>query len=67
VQLPDGFEVVLPVEQSLSPIEQPSVTEDVLVAMGTAGASVVSARFVSHSLGHYLEQLEALAQLHSHL
>jgi probable F420-dependent oxidoreductase len=63
-ELPAGFEVVLPAEQPLDPTGQPALTEDTLQALAAAGTTTVSARFVHHSLEHYLEQIHALAELH---
>jgi len=63
-ELPSGFEVVLPADKPLDPTGQPTLTEDTLHALAAAGTTTVSARFVHHSLEHYLEQVHALAELH---
>ena len=63
-EIPQGFEVVLPADQPLDPVGEPEATAETLAAMEAAGTTIVSARFVHHSLEHYLEQLHALAELH---
>lgn len=63
-ELPPGFEVVLPADQPLDPVKNPEATQETLHAMEAAGTTVVSARFIHHSLDHYLEQIYALAELH---
>jgi probable F420-dependent oxidoreductase len=62
-ELPPGFEVVLPADHPLDPVGEPAATVDTLAAMQAAGTTIVSARFVHHSLEHYLEQVHALAEL----
>lgn len=62
--LPAGFEVVLPAERPLDPVKEPERTRETLQTMAAAGTTTVSARFVHHSLEHYLEQIHALAELH---
>lgn len=63
--VPQGFEVVLWADEPLDPVAHPEATEETLRAMAAAGTTVVSAIFVHHSLEHYLEQIHALAELHS--
>jgi probable F420-dependent oxidoreductase len=63
--LPAGFEVVLPAERPLDPVQDPERTRETLQAMAAAGTTTVSARFIHHSLEHYLEQIHALAELHA--
>lgn len=63
--VPQGFDVVLPADRPLDPITHPGATEEILRVMAAAGTTVVSARFIHHSLEHYLEQIHALAELHS--
>src|SRR5215469_12123236 len=65
VALPSGFDVILGPDRPFDPIQAPEATMKALSRLGEAGATVASARFVHHSLQHYLEQLEALAELHS--
>ena len=62
--VPPGFEVVLPAEKPLDPVGDPDVTAETLEKMEAAGTTTVFAYFVHDSLGHYLEQLQALADLH---
>ncbi len=62
-ELPRGFEVVLPADQPLDPVKEPGATEETLQTMATAGTTTLSARFIHHSLEHYLEQIHALAEL----
>jgi probable F420-dependent oxidoreductase len=64
-EIPPGFEVVLPADQPLDPVKQPGATVETLAAMEAAGTTTVSARFVHHSFEHYLEQICALAELHT--
>jgi len=61
--VPADFEVVMPAEKPLDPVGEPDVTRDVLAALAAGGTTTVSARFVHHSLEHYLEQLHALVEL----
>jgi hypothetical protein len=61
--LPVGFEVRLSPEQPLDPMAEPTLTTDALCSLAVAGATIVEARVVHHSLEHYLEQIEALALL----
>ncbi|HVV77849.1 MAG TPA: LLM class F420-dependent oxidoreductase [Mycobacteriales bacterium] len=58
-----GFEVVLAPSRPLDPIDRPQEASDELGALGEAGATIVKASLVHHSLEHCIEQLEALAQL----
>jgi probable F420-dependent oxidoreductase len=62
-ELPAGFEVVLPADQPLDPVREPGMTEETLQTIAAAGTTTLSARFVHHSLEHYLEQIHALAEL----
>jgi probable F420-dependent oxidoreductase len=62
-QLPAGFEVVMPAEKPLDPVGEPEVTRDILQTMADGGTTTLSARFMHHSLAHYLEQIHALAEL----
>jgi hypothetical protein len=65
VELPPGFEVVLSPERPLDPAKAPDAAKEALFALGQAGATIVRANFVHHSLQHFLEQLDALAAVHS--
>jgi probable F420-dependent oxidoreductase len=63
--LPSVFEVRLSPESPFDPVAEPAAVTDVLGSLAQAGATIVEARVVHHSLAHYLEQLEALAHLRS--
>ena len=52
--VPAGFEVVLPPEKPLDPVEKPEATQEVLEAMAVAGTTTVFANFIHNSLEHYL-------------
>jgi len=60
-----GFEVVLPRPTLLDPIGEPDRTRDLLGETAAHGATIVGAAFRHTSLSHYLENLQALAELHS--
>jgi probable F420-dependent oxidoreductase len=62
-ELPADFEVVMPAEKPLDPVGEPEVTRDILTTMAAGGTTILSARFVHHSLAHYLEQIHALIEL----
>ncbi len=62
--VPAGFEVVMPAEHPLDPVGEPELTQSALNALAAGGTTIVSARFVHHSLEHYLEQIHALAEMH---
>lgn len=57
---PADFETVLQPDDALDPIGDPRRTLDTVAAMADAGISTTLARFVHHSIEHYLEQVEAL-------
>ncbi len=61
--LPPGFEVVMPADKPLDPGGEPEATRDILRTMAAGGTTTLSARFIHHSLDHYLEQIHALAEL----
>jgi probable F420-dependent oxidoreductase len=63
-ELQPGFEVVLPPAALLDPINEPERTRDVLGDTAAHGATIISAMFTHTSLRHYLENLQALAELH---
>jgi probable F420-dependent oxidoreductase len=63
-ELPPDFEVVMPADQPLDPAGKPEATQDILRELADGGTTTLSARFVHHSLQHYLEQLHALTELH---
>ena len=64
-ELQPGFEVVLRPAAPPDPINEPERTRDVLADTAAHGATIVSAMFTHTSLQHYLENLQALAELHS--
>lgn len=61
--LPEGFEVVLPGGRAADPSGDPDATLARLQRVADAGATLISTSVQAESLTHYLEQLEALAQL----
>lgn len=63
--LPPGFEVVMPADHPLDPIGEPDATTETLAKLVDGGTTTLSARFVHHSLEHYLEQLHALTELNT--
>ena len=63
-ELPEEFEVVLMAEKPLDPIGNPGQAEESLHAVAAAGTTTMSAVFLAESLEHYLEQLQALAEMH---
>ena len=64
-ELPADFEVILAPPALLDPINEPERTRDVLGETAAHGATIVSAIFTHTSLQHYLENLQALAELHT--
>ena len=58
-----GFEVVLPSPTRLDPINEPDRTRDIIADTAAHGVTIVSAMFMHTSLQHYLENLQALAEL----
>jgi probable F420-dependent oxidoreductase len=62
-QLPADFEVVMAADKPLDPVGEPQATTETLETLAAGGTTTLSARFVHHSLEHYLEQLHALAEL----
>jgi probable F420-dependent oxidoreductase len=63
-ELRPDFEVVLPTSKLLNPIDEPGRTRDMLGETAEHGATIISAAFRHTSLQHYLENLQALAELH---
>ena len=57
------LDVVLQNGRPLDPVGDPEGTRTVIAGLVGAGATGLQLGFVHHSLNHYLEQLEALAQL----
>lgn len=62
VERPEGFEVVLPAGH-LDPIGDPAKAIGRLTATAEAGATTLNVTIRAESVGHYVEQLEALASL----
>jgi probable F420-dependent oxidoreductase len=67
VELPAGFIVGLGPTSPFDPIHEPGATADALGELAAAGVTIAAARFVHHSLAHYLDQLEALAAVNEGL
>jgi probable F420-dependent oxidoreductase len=67
VDVPSGFEVVLPPTERLDPIKEPSKTQEILGDTAALGATIIMSGFASESLEHYVEQLESLAAVHATL
>jgi len=64
VDLPKGFEVVLPPARRLDPINEPGRTQDSIHQTADLGATIVSSSFAHSSVEEYLDNLQALAELH---
>jgi probable F420-dependent oxidoreductase len=60
---PERFEVVLRPEPPLDPLKDPRRARAEIERHEAAGATALALRFQHKSLGHYLEQLEALAAI----
>ena len=67
VELPTGFEIVLPPARRLDPINEPGQTQDVLAETAARGATVIPGSFAHASVEEYLDNLHALAELHTAL
>jgi hypothetical protein len=65
VDLPDGFEVVLPPTARLEPIAEPDRTQEILGETAALGATTISCGFRHRSLDEYLDKLEALSLVHA--
>lgn len=63
-EIQPGFQVVLPPPAPLDPINEPERTRDLLGEAAAHGATIVSAIFTHTSLQQYLDNLQALAELH---
>jgi probable F420-dependent oxidoreductase len=57
------FEVVLPAGRLLDPVGDPQFATDALAGLRDIGATMVNVNFKHRSPEHYVEQLEALAEL----
>lgn len=65
VDVPPGFEIILPAVKRVDPIAEPGQTQEILAATAECGATTTYASFRHHSLADYLERLEALAAVHA--
>lgn len=63
VDLPEGFEVVLSAGRPVDPLGEPERTSRALARTRAAGATIVNVHVAAESADHYVEQLEALAEL----
>lgn len=63
VDLPDGFEVVLGAGRPVDPLGDPERTRRAVARTRDAGATIVNVHVAAESADHYVEQLEALAEL----
>jgi probable F420-dependent oxidoreductase len=61
------FEVVLPSGRLLAPVEEPDAAGDALRELGALGATMVNVNFRHQSPQHYIEQLEAMAEIAKHV
>jgi hypothetical protein len=65
MELPVGFEVVLPPTARLEPIAEPDRTQEILAETAGFGATTVSCGFQHNSIEEYLDKLEALSLVHA--
>ena len=63
VEVPVGFELILAPDTLLDPGKEPAAAQEALGRLVDAGATIASSHLVHHSLEHYLEQVEALAEI----
>jgi probable F420-dependent oxidoreductase len=63
VERPAGFEVILDADARMDPAGEPGPALDQLAQLARTGVTIAYATVVHESLAHYLEQLEALAEL----
>jgi probable F420-dependent oxidoreductase len=66
-ETPDDFEVRLAPTEPLDPSAEPQATTDALGSLSQTGATIAATHLVHHSLGHYLEQLQALAAINAEI
>jgi len=57
---PPPADVVLSPERALDPVAAPQRAGESIAELAGIGATIINARLVSHSVAHYIEQLEAL-------
>ncbi len=60
---PAGFEAVISPPRAFDPGGHPDRAVEVLAELADRGATIVNARIVGQSVGHYLDQLTGLAEL----
>jgi len=65
VEVPAGFDVILPAVKRVEPIDEPDQAQEILAATAAHGATIAYATFRHTTLAEYLEKLEALAELHA--
>jgi probable F420-dependent oxidoreductase len=61
------FEVVLPSSRLLAPVEEPDAAGEALRELRALGATMVNVNFRHRSPQHYVEQLEAMAEIAKHV
>lgn len=64
-ELPEGFDLVLGTGRPLDPTGDPERTARALRRTAAAGATIANVHVAGHSVQHYVEQLEALAQINT--
>ncbi len=62
-EVPDGFDVVLSAGRALDPLGNPDRVRHALDRPRETGATTVNVALAADSVGHYCEQLHALAEL----
>jgi hypothetical protein len=63
IDLPTGFDVVLPAGHAVDPIDDPARTSDRLLRLRDSGATAVTCAVAARSITHYCEQLAALIEI----
>ena len=66
VEVPEHFDVILTPYRPVDPSGDPDGARAALDDLAEVGVTVVHTTFVHHSAHHYVEQLEALAELVAH-
>jgi len=67
IERPAEFEVILDADRRMDPVAEPDEALDTLGELAAAGVTIAYATVLQRSLAHYLEQLEALANLNRRL
>jgi probable F420-dependent oxidoreductase len=65
VEVPPGFDVVLPPTHRLDAVNEPGRAQEILAETEAAGATIVMCGEMHDSVEAYLEHLEAVAQVHA--